>query len=138
MASIIQDYIDEKIETHGHAVIGVPGFAYTIGNALKGLPELLLLGPFNPQIVCGILNDLSEHMREKGSPLPVGLCSLSGYSHAFLVRLAGQKAKDEYTIQASAFYDHEDYKVLQILLCDRAGRYPDDEDCDPIFRVELL
>ena len=57
--------IKSDIETVGQSVVGIgdlPTFSYTIGNAVKGLPELLMIGlhPFN---ATPILNILGERQR---------------------------------------------------------------------------
>jgi hypothetical protein len=46
-----------------------PAFAYSIGNALQGLPELLLIGNFSPRVAGSILNELGRKMREARSRL---------------------------------------------------------------------
>lgn len=51
----------------------MPAFAYTIGNALLGLPELLLIGNFPPQVAGSIVNDLGRRMRAARRPLTATL-----------------------------------------------------------------
>ena len=65
----------ESVERWGNAVLAVRGgealsFAYTIGNAQRGLPELITLGDLEAAVQKDALNDLSHKMREEGSAPP--------------------------------------------------------------------
>ena len=134
--------ISDNINMHGQHLFGIfptedgqePAFFYTIGNALKGLPELLLVGNFPPNIASGILNDFGQKMREDNKPLVEGLVDI-GWSFPFKVRNAGGDVRDRFTIQAGRFLDREDYDVQQIMVCDPEGKYPGDEGCDPKYDV---
>lgn len=114
---------------------GSPGFAYTIGNAIRGLPELLIIGNFAPTLAAMILNELGDKMREDGRPFPEGLVDI-GWTYPFKVRRASPSARSRFTIQAGEYWRTEDYDVLQVMICDREGRYPGDEGCHPDFDVE--
>jgi hypothetical protein len=41
--------------------------------------------------------------------------------------------KSEYTDQASNFHRTQHYRVMQVLICDKSGRYPGEEGCDEPF-----
>lgn len=112
-----------------------PAFVYTIGNALQGLPELLLIGNFSPQVAVSILNDLGARMREARRPLE-GDIDIGGQFPVRLRRATGQ-ARERYTLQAGRYLRHEEYDVLQLLLCDPAGLYPGEAGCAPGFDVPL-
>lgn len=112
-----------------------PGFAYTIGNVIRGLPELLIIGSFPPTFAATILNELGDKMREDGRPLPEDLVDIA-WTYPFKVRRAGPSARSRFTIQAGQYWRTEDYDVLQVMICDREGRYPGDEGCHPDFDVE--
>jgi hypothetical protein len=139
----LSDNIADAIAHHGQFLMGVfptksdPGlpFIYTIGNALLGLPELLLIGPFPPETTGGILNQLGEAMRESCQP-PADEVSVGG---AFPVRCrwAGLGARLEYTLQAGRWLGHDEYAVRQVLFCDRAGIFPGEPGIEPIFDVPL-
>lgn len=139
--SDLMGVVQANIDRHGQHVFVVfpdedePGFAYTIGNARCGLPELLIIGNFTPTTCLAILNDLGRQMRAAGHPL-AGDISLGGQ---FPVRIhtARSAAKWRYTIQAGQYLGHERYEVLQVLLCDRDGHYPGQPGCDPDFDVPL-
>lgn len=131
--------VRENIEKHGQHLFGVAGcggegFMYTIGNASRGLPELLLIGSFDPSVVGLALNHLGAKMREDGKPLPEGMVDID-WTFPFKVRKAGARARQEFTIQAGQYLGHEDYDVLQVMLCDKHGRYPGDEGVSKAFDV---
>ena len=134
--------IDHAISAYGQAVIGTSGdcgkFSYTIGNAEKGFPELLCIGPFNQNSVCMILNIIGKSMREIGMAPREGITDWRGLQSPIMVRMAGAAARDECTIQAGQRLGHEHYEVLQIVLSDRNGRFPGNPSCDPVFQVPLL
>ena len=113
-----------------------PPFAYTIGNALKNLPELLVIGTSD----AGFLNDLSQMMIEAGMPFADGhLVRIGGARLPVKLIRADPVAQDEYTIQAGEFRGHDDYAVMQVLIPDREGRYPGDAGCqEPWSRFPVL
>lgn len=112
-----------------------PAFAYSIGNALLGLPELLLVGNFSPRVAGAILNELGLKMRDARRPLE-GDIDVGGQ---FPVRLrhASADARQRYTLQAGRYLRHEEYDVLQVLLCDPDGIYPGEPGCKPGYDVPL-
>ncbi|APH74873.1 DUF4262 domain-containing protein [Aquibium oceanicum] len=96
--------VKQNIESYGQHLSQVfgdgsdPGFIYTIGNADRGLPELLLIGDFPSHIAAGLLNELGAKMREDGKPLATGLVDI-GWSIPVKVRQAGPLARSRYTIR---------------------------------------
>lgn len=112
-----------------------PAFAYTIGNALHGLPELLLIGNYSPQIAASVLNDLGQRMRHSGRPLE-GEIDIDVH-YPVRVRHAAPEARQRYTLQAGRYLRHEEYDVLQVLLCDPDGIYPGEQGCKPSYDVPL-
>jgi len=113
----------------------VPGFTYTIGNADRGLPELLLIGDFPSHIAAALLNELGAKMREVGEPLAAGLIDI-GWSIPIKVREAGPRARSRYSIQVDQYLGHGHYSVLQVMVCDENGRYPGDAGCNPRYDVD--
>jgi hypothetical protein len=118
----------------GRTVLCVGGdpapFCYTVGNQLVGLPELLIIGTLDGWA----LNPLSEIMISRGR----------GFDHDEVVPLGGafpvkiidadiRKARKDYTIQADIRGVAKDYTVQQVLIPDRAGRFPDDPRCAPPY-----
>ena len=132
--------VQANIDRAGQHVFGILGgsgnsWFYTIGNASLGLPELLLIGNFPPDLGKRILNDLGAKMREDRKPLPEGLLDI-GWSFPFKIRAAGGDVRDRLTIQAGQYLGHENYAVLQVMICDKHGLYPGDAGCTPVFDVE--
>jgi hypothetical protein len=133
--------VRQNIESCGQHLFQVfadgsdPGFTYTIGNADRGLPELLLIGDFPPRIAAGLLNELGATMREDGKPPATGLVDI-GWSIPVKVRQAGSLARSRFTIQVGQYLGHDHYHVLQVMVCDEHGRYPGDAGCAPRYDVE--
>lgn len=128
--------ITSDVEKHGRSCLGVfPGsgstdpndaFVYTIGNQCRDLPELLIVGLCQDH---GILNAASELMIERGRAFDDGEVISIGGAFPFCVIDAADDVKARYTLQATSFSGGADYRVMQIVLCDRQGRFPWDEDC---------
>jgi len=121
---------------HVFAVFGdhdEPGFAYTIGNANRQLPELLLIGNFTYKTVLSVLNELGERMREQNCPLEgdIGL----GGKFPVRIRPTTEHVRAFWTLQVGQYLGHERYDVLQVLFCDPQGRYPGEPGCDPDYNV---
>ncbi|CAM5290854.1 hypothetical protein ATER59S_00536 [Aquamicrobium terrae] len=133
--------VRQNIDSYGQHLFQVfgdgsdPSFTYTIGNADRGLPELLLIGDFPSDIAAGLLNELGAKMREDGKPLATGLVDI-GWSIPVKVRPAGPRARSRYTIQVDQYLGHDRYSVLQVMVCDEHGRYPGDVGCNPRYDVE--
>jgi hypothetical protein len=134
----VQANID-RVGQHVFGIFGGPGrgFFYTIGNAKRDLPELLLIGSFPPRLGQQILNDLGRVMRASGEPLGEGMLHLPRWPLPFKIRKAGGDVRQRFTIQAGQYLGHEDYEVLQVMICDKHNRYPGDAGCDDNFNVEM-
>jgi hypothetical protein len=137
--------IATDIRKMGRSIIGVfscpddplPfGFAYTIGNAAQGLPELLVIGTTDG----GFLNVLSQKMIDAGAAFANGELVLIPHARAPVkVIEASAVARDEYTIQAGQYFGTEDYSIMQVLIPDRAGRFPGEAGCAaPFSTVPVL
>ena len=72
MLEKLQKKITADIADHGQSVIGVFGegkemsFAYTIGNHVRGLPEMLIVAPMRHQDMMGLLNYAAATLAKKG------------------------------------------------------------------------
>jgi hypothetical protein len=145
MTSKLQHLIGNDIRRNGRSVLcigaedGSPAFAYTIGNAIEDLPELLMIGGVCDSCAVNALDDLSQTMIERGSAFADGELVSLGAKYPVKIIDADQRARDEYTIQAGQYHDTEDYRVQQVLIPDRNGRYPDDPECQrPYATVPVL
>jgi hypothetical protein len=134
--------VQKNIETAGQHVQEVggdentPPFLYTIGNHGKNLPEILLIGA-SGKAFWGILNDLGRIMRERGRAYENGeLVDLGG---SFPIKMIDVPAtvNDKFALQAGRYYETEDYRVQQAVMCDTKGRYPGDKGCDPAYNAQV-
>lgn len=141
MNSMPQGFYDDvakNIRETGRSIIVTVGWSYTIGNYLRGLPEILALGNVDPRQLSGMLNALSEKMIARGYQFTDNESVDLGGKFPVVMIEAGYIAKRDFTIQAGQFFRHDDYSVLQAVLCDPAGRYPWDEGCRQEYRVAVL
>jgi hypothetical protein len=132
------DKMRKDIATMGQSMLGVlgdkntPPFIYTIGNAERGLPELLIIGAADNSIG-DVLNVIGEKMRERGRPFDNGELINIGGKFPLKAINTTPKAKEDYTIQAGQYLGHEDYAVQQLLIPDKHGRFPGDPKCEEPF-----
>ena len=130
----------EHIARQGRSIIGVCScagdegfpFSYTIGNYIKGLPELLIIGSGSAPY----LNDLSRLMIAAGKPFEDGeMIHLLMLTLPLKMIRASAIAQEEYTIQAGQYFGHENYAVMQAVLPDKEGRFPGEEGCQPPYSL---
>jgi hypothetical protein len=113
-----------------------PPFAYTIGNTIAGLPELLMIGDVG---VAYLLHDLSQKMLERDTAFDEGeLVSLGGKFPVKIINASTIGAWDDFTSQATKHFGHDDYAVQQVLIPDRSGRFPGDPGCAPPYSDFLV
>jgi uncharacterized protein DUF4262 len=133
--------LKKDIAKHGHSVMyifgegGAPPFFYTIGRAKKGLPELLLILPLQPETGMRLLNYIAQMMPE---PLPSGsLVDLGGRYPMKLIDADDRIAKEDYTCLATDINGGEDkYRVQQVIGCDEQGRFP--PNCGPPYHLQPI
>ena len=139
-----QFQIASNIAMHGRQIIGVipeprkTGFSYTIGNHIKGLPELLIIGNFNPHMMGQALNKLSEMLIERGKPFDNGSSVSLGGAMSLMAWDTQPEAKTRFTIQASEYFGTDEYTVQQLVLPDPDGHFPDDPKCNKDYKVPIL
>ena len=137
----LQKNTEKDVQRCGRSVLCIygeedsPPFAYTIGNWLIGLPELLIIGTTDG----ALLNDLSQKLIERHAAFEDGeLVNLGGKFPVKIVT-ADERAQREYTFQASWYHGTDDYAVQQVLIPDRNGHFPDDPACQlPYSTAPLL
>jgi hypothetical protein len=126
--------ISECIERTGRMVLGVgavPTFSYSIGNHTRGLPELLIIG-LSPNVALTLINRISD-VGDLDNVKDGEIINTTGPLGLKAIR-CGWRAKEEYTVQASRYFGHDDYGLLQLLVPDTQGRYPGELGCDPPYR----
>jgi len=135
----LKSVITENVMRHKrhlmHIMCGDGSFAYSIGNHTRNLPELLVLGNWPFDITAATLNLLSEKFEAEGEQL--GVIDI-GFTMPVKVREASAKAKEDYTFQATYWLNSQDYRVLQVMLPDKNGKYPDEEGCLTPFNVRIV
>jgi hypothetical protein len=138
-----------NIDAHGQHVWivvplkdGPPGefpFAYTVGNHERGMPELLVTGPVSSDMGRW-LNYLGEMQRERNQGFEEG--EIVRFDHGLALKMAdaGSRGRNECAIGVSAFFDTDSFDLLQVLVGDTAGRFPDDPGFtdDPYYRQPIL
>ncbi len=141
--SRMRERISENIASHGQHVqfVGPDGkgglpFIYTIGNAGHHLPELLVIGAFPPEAITPILNRIGADMRRTGKA--PGQEIWLGGQFPLRCHFAGSISRRDYTIQATEYWGHSDYNVMQVVLCDRDGRFPGDPRVSRQYEAPLL
>lgn len=134
------DRVKDDMQRNGRSVIVVlpdpnskdvnDAFAYTIGNSIIGLPELLMIGVHGPEGVL-ILNTLSRQMIRRGGEYKDGEHAPVGNAKFHVCMIAAKESvKDDYTIQATNMMGRKEYDVQQVVVPDQHGRFPWDPDCE--------
>jgi len=139
----MKDSIRDNIARNGRQIVGVfpdetsgrrdrpvvnAAFLYTVGNSVKGVPELLLIGMYDEH-GASMLNWLSEEMIKRGKKFDDGERVDLGGDYPVLIIDARLAVKEEYTRSASMFFGENNYTVQQVILCDPQGRFPGEPGC---------
>lgn len=121
--------IKSLIDTHGHMMIGVAAtqpFTYTIGLHEKHGFELIIVG-LRYEYAGEMLNEVAEfiktHTLEMGRPYE----NFANMPNVF--RECDPAKVAEYVVQAENYYG-KPVKVVQFVMCDRQGRFPEDPAYD--------
>lgn len=106
-----------------------PPFMYTIGNHGRGHPELLLVGIAQENFIWH-LNELMKIQRDRNKGFEAGEIVSLGGQHPVRLVDATEEAIQDYTFGVSSLYQTRDYAVLQVLIPDPKGRFPDHPECE--------
>jgi hypothetical protein len=136
----MRQHEEELIAKVGWLVRGVggsassPSFAYTIGLYDKSLPELIVIG-FCDERAMMLLNEVAQRLIVE--PTLQGKIETEHWSMPFYL-LDANKALCEsgYTLGASERSDGE-ATYVQVVLPDRAGKFPWEDGCDAGFKAAL-
>lgn len=134
--------IEQHIAEYGVSIMGVgggpstPSFCYTIGRAAKGLPEVIMLAV--PREYGHVLLNALHAMEQKGelqltpgTTIPV-IPGLTLYPLR-VGSVAPANVHNEYLVQASRRQQRVGgpaATAVQLIMCDRQGRYPLDANYD--------
>lgn len=125
-----------KIEEHGwmvQAVMGLPdqpdvlSFCYTAGLALKGLPELYLIG-LPIELGGAILNETAQQMVDTTVPVTNGQVLDLAYSTQF--RVHGPIDAGQAEMFLAKRINEGSFVAMQVMWPDTEGRFPDEEGYD--------
>lgn len=132
-----QAMIKQQVKNGGWGVIDVvrdgkkPPFSYTIGLHYHGLPELISIGlPGNHAHT--ILNKIAEAMIDNKKPYASGSI-IEKVANLPLAVVDATCEKKERTPQAYNHYKHWDYSLAQIVMPDRFGKFPWDDDFETVY-----
>ena len=130
--------IEEHISSHGRAVISVMGdpgnargypYAYSIGHADKGNPELMLTS-LGGETATYLVNAAAKALEERGwTADPDERIALERVSIRILPADGFETEAGEARSRAEE-KGIEDLRFLQILWPDTEGRFPDEQDYD--------
>lgn len=129
-----QEMIRRQVKNGHWGVIGVfgddenPTFSYTVGLHYHGLPELIAIG-LPSSHAHTILNKVAEAMIDNKKPYASGSI-IENVANLPLAVVDATCEKKERTPQAYNHYKHWDYSLAQIVIPDRAGKFPWDDDFD--------
>lgn len=140
-------------------VEGFMSYSYTVGNKERNLPDLLIIGNYDPMDRTLILHVLSQMMIRNGrvfsdnevvklekedfscvDPDDSIIENITENSHVKFVK-TNFIAQENYTKACTAYYGSDDYAVIQVLLGDDSGepRFPGDPGCErPACEVPVL
>lgn len=142
MHPVIKTRYDEMIARYGRAVQWVAPtvedidrhdpnstFSYSVGNSLKGYPELLVIG-VDQRTGLVVVNGLSELMLLNERAFKDGeMVSLGEGALPLKVVQAGAMARYDYACLAGAYLGRQDYPIMQVVVPDSRGRFPGDPEC---------
>ena len=142
--SPFQDLIQHNIRAYGQHLVGVRGqepgdieSCYSVGNHQFNLPELIFVG-LSPRMVSDSLNTLCLIQRQRGVAFRDGELVNVGARYPVRIRDAGTAALESFAREAKNYYESADIRLMQAILCDRQGRYPDESYCDDPFRWQPI
>lgn len=124
------DEMNQRIAREGHQIVVVgatdshPMYGYTVGLST----EYMLRG-LAPDALGEILNRLARLPTIERPFLP-GLCYVGG---TFPVKLVSSLSPEGWGF-ARHFHRSDDFSRLLVLVSDTDGRYPDDPECDELYR----
>lgn len=135
--NFLQQAIHDNVQRFGHHVQYVfpcqPGdqeFTYTIGLTAKYGYELIVFG-LPARASAQILNQISVYLRDHHLPLDEPVGEFTNLPVQF--KLCDPAKLGDYVRQAFNYYDREDIPVVQMVLCDKDGHFPDDPKFDHAY-----
>lgn len=121
------------IITHVYASDTSPSFSYTTGLCVaRTLPEFIVFG-LGMNVAHGLLDNLiDKFVSGVEVPTELPIPDLFEGVDVFLFPTAPKKHA-EWMLRTAWFYDTSDFPCQQLVFPDNEGRFPWDEDVDPLF-----
>lgn len=135
----IKSYVDKNgcsvVATHNEHD-GMP-FAYSVGLANSGMPDVFIIGRMNPTIMMSIINNVHTYWKRNGVCYGRTDQVLQGFDVFLLpVETTENSFYENYAIQNIAFYRNFSHynrrpvgmpRIVQVIWPDTEGKYPFDE-----------
>ena len=141
----VKNNIANMAKQYGHTVMYIfgdedsPSFHYTVGLwDTYGHPEIIVFG-LPPETGKTILNIVAEKIKDKGTPNK--LVFQTGVDQNDIANLplqfidAKPKYVNEHFMAAINYNKTDQFPIMQLVLCDRNGKFPWDKDCDKDFKL---
>lgn len=134
--SEFHEKLRKVISENGHQVLGVQGqdrptFSYTIGLFEKYGFELIVLG-VPAHFAAVIFNDIVSDHLSKGKILDLNVENDQWTTLPCMFKECNDSLVREYAVQAFEYYQLP-VKVIQMVMCDREGRLPNNLDFDMAY-----
>ena len=97
--------------------------AHTHGMGEFGHPDFQIVMNVGPELIGYILNELGDRVRN-GEIFYPGNTVTDVIEEPFTLRLAS--------------FEETGRSVLRVLIPDENGRFPEDPECDPLYKLQLL
>lgn len=139
--------IKDSVQSGHWMVIGVgashsedyPHYCYTVGLHSHGLPEIILFG-LPMETGQSILNTAADQVLNNGTALPHGTqLDKVASKPLVLVDVPESEKKYELTNMVRQYYRSTNYRLQQLVMPDKQGRFPWQKSVDPKFlRIQPL
>lgn len=121
----------EFIKIGKWGVIGVHDasdpFYYTVGLHSLGLPELILFGPFRPELATALVNTAAEYMAENNVVFIPGMVQRADGGLFNLDTMFARtlpSANSSFCVQLFEFYQTKNIEVMQMIWPDTQAKFP--------------
>lgn len=142
LVAVVLADITPKIAQYGHAIVAVgddpaaraPGFAYTVGLLPWCSHEFIVFG-LPPLSAHSILNRIAETVKA-GEPLSYKQLDSRFTNLPIKFVECDSELADKFNGTARLYYQ-KPVPMVQLVLCDREGRFPEDPDFDHAYMDPL-
>lgn len=126
----VQANIEGPHGVHLTGVLGEPHFVYTTGLYPRIGAEILVFG-IPPKSAAVILNDIADHVKKgEGEPLRLDTPDDRWCNLPVVFKKTNPRLEQSYPANVAHDYYRKQVPVWQMVLCDKLGRFPWDENFD--------